>query len=165
MDKESAANEGDSKDAGLIPGWEDSLEQEMATHFIILAWKISRRSLADYIPWSCKESDMTERLNTYYKQNSGTQFYIIKLKLIALTKKPYLNSERNTYLAEKDQFLEKKGQGREIERLTSHSHPKIQSRCHHLQIWLPKLSVALNPNQEERAEIQTHQLLNLLSLQ
>ena len=110
----------------------------MATHSSILAWRISQ-SLADYTPRGRKESDMTERLNTYYKQNSGTQFYIIKLKLIALTKKPYLNSERNTYLAEKDQFLEK-GPGREIERLTPHSHPKIQSQCRHLQIWLPKLS-------------------------
>ena len=27
-------------DAGLIPGWEDPLEEEMATHSSILAWKI-----------------------------------------------------------------------------------------------------------------------------
>ena len=71
----------------------------MATHSSILAWRISQRSLADYTLRGCKESDATERLNTYYKQNSGTEFYIIKLKLIALTKKPYLNSERNTYLS------------------------------------------------------------------
>ena len=45
-------------------------------------------------------------------------------------------AERGTH----KELLEKKGQGREIERLTSHSHPKIQSQCHHLQIWLPKLS-------------------------
>ena len=36
--KESACNAGD---LGLIPGQEDPLEKEMATHFSILAWKIS----------------------------------------------------------------------------------------------------------------------------
>ena len=38
--KESACNVGD---LGSIPGQEDPLEKEMATHFSILAWKI---------PWS-----------------------------------------------------------------------------------------------------------------
>ena len=34
----------------------------MATHSSILAWRIpnGQRSLADYSPWDCKESDMTE---------------------------------------------------------------------------------------------------------
>ena len=40
-------------------GWEDLLEEEMATHSNILAWKISQRSLAGYSPWSPKESDTT----------------------------------------------------------------------------------------------------------
>ena len=42
-------------------GWEDPLEKEMETHSSILAWEKShgQRSLADYSPWSCKESDMT----------------------------------------------------------------------------------------------------------
>ena len=35
--KASACNAGDS---GSIPGWEDPLEKEMATHSSILAWKI-----------------------------------------------------------------------------------------------------------------------------
>ena len=34
--KESACNAGDP---GLIPGWEDPLEKEMATHSSILAWR------------------------------------------------------------------------------------------------------------------------------
>ena len=38
--KEPAANAGDIRDAGLIPGWEDPLEEEMATHSRILAWRI-----------------------------------------------------------------------------------------------------------------------------
>ena len=43
-------------------GQEDPLEKEMATHSSILAWKIpwTERSLVDYSPWGCKESDTTE---------------------------------------------------------------------------------------------------------
>ena len=37
-------------------GWEDPLEEEMATHSSILAWRI---------PWGNKESDMTEQLFTF----------------------------------------------------------------------------------------------------
>ena len=37
--------------------WEDPLEKEIATHFSVLAWKISwiERSLVDCSPWSRKE--------------------------------------------------------------------------------------------------------------
>ena len=35
--RESACNAGD---LGSIPGWEDPLEKEMATHSSILAWEI-----------------------------------------------------------------------------------------------------------------------------
>ena len=31
-----------ARDTGSIPGWEDPLEKEMATHSRILAWKIPR---------------------------------------------------------------------------------------------------------------------------
>ena len=42
-------------------GQEDPLEQERATHSIILAWKVhGQRSLAGYSPWGCKDSDSTE---------------------------------------------------------------------------------------------------------
>ena len=37
-------------------GWEDPLEEEMATHSSILAWRI---------PWGNKESDMTKQLFTF----------------------------------------------------------------------------------------------------
>ena len=37
VSKESACNAGDP---GSIPGWEDLLEKEMATHSSILAWEI-----------------------------------------------------------------------------------------------------------------------------
>ena len=34
------ANAGDIRDAGSVPGSEDPLEEEMATHSSILAWRI-----------------------------------------------------------------------------------------------------------------------------
>ena len=39
-------------------GWEDPLEEDLATHSSILAWRSPLQS------WACKESDTTERLNT-----------------------------------------------------------------------------------------------------
>ena len=39
-DEKSACNAGDTGDLGLIPGWEEPLEEEMATHSSILARKI-----------------------------------------------------------------------------------------------------------------------------
>ena len=42
-------------------GWEDPLEEGMATHSSILAWRIhGQRSLAGYSPRVCKQSDTTE---------------------------------------------------------------------------------------------------------
>ena len=36
-------------------GWEDPLEEEMATHFSILAWKFHwQKSLVGDSPWGCK---------------------------------------------------------------------------------------------------------------
>ena len=43
-------------------GWEDALEENMATHSSILAWRIpmEQRSLAGCSPWGHTELDMTE---------------------------------------------------------------------------------------------------------
>ena len=43
-------------------GQEDPLEEEMATHSSILAWKIPWMEEPGrlYSPWGCKELDMTE---------------------------------------------------------------------------------------------------------
>ena len=42
-------------------GWEDPLEEGMATHFNILAWRIPwKRSLAGYSPQNRSELDMTK---------------------------------------------------------------------------------------------------------
>ena len=42
--------------------WEDFLEEEMATHISILAWKIlwTEEPRRGHIPKCCEESDMTE---------------------------------------------------------------------------------------------------------
>ena len=46
-------------------GREDPLEEEMATHSSILAWKIhGQRSLVGYSPWGRTESNMTEHTHT-----------------------------------------------------------------------------------------------------
>ena len=48
--KNPPAKAGDSGEAGLIPvGWDDPLEQKMATHSSILAWKI---------PWTEESSGL-----------------------------------------------------------------------------------------------------------
>ena len=47
-------------DAGSVPGWEDHLEKEMATHSNILTWEIRR---TEQLSWATvhvvSESDMT----------------------------------------------------------------------------------------------------------
>ena len=50
---------------GFYPcGQEDPLEEEMATHCNILAWRIPwTEELVGYSPWGCKESDARERLS------------------------------------------------------------------------------------------------------
>ena len=45
-------------------GQEDPLEEEMAIHSSILAWKTSWTEEPGYSPWARKESDTTEGLNT-----------------------------------------------------------------------------------------------------
>ena len=42
-------------------GWDDALEEGMATHSSILTWTIPQiEEPGGYSPWGCKESDMTE---------------------------------------------------------------------------------------------------------
>ena len=50
--KNPPANAGDTGDQCLIPGWEDALEQEMATYSSILAWKI---------PWTKESSELQSK--------------------------------------------------------------------------------------------------------
>ena len=49
-------------------GGEDPLEEGMATHSNILAWRMNphgQRSLEGYSPWGQKEPDTTEQLSTH----------------------------------------------------------------------------------------------------
>ena len=49
-------------------GWEDPLEEGMATHSTILAWRIPMDRGAwqlSHSPWGHKELDTTEHLNTH----------------------------------------------------------------------------------------------------
>ena len=62
-------------------GWEDPVEQEMATQSSILCQENPHgwRSLAGYSPWGHKESDMTERLthtHTTHKDSSSTHKHL-----------------------------------------------------------------------------------------
>ena len=55
-------------------GWEDLLEEEMATYSGILAWEIPwLRRLAVYIPWGHKESNVTEQLSMHKHIHTHTQ--------------------------------------------------------------------------------------------
>ena len=55
-------------------GWEDPLEEGMATHSRILAWRIPwTEELAGYSPWGNKEWDTTEQLST--AQQHITKYY------------------------------------------------------------------------------------------
>ena len=57
--KESACDAaGDTGDLGWILGQEDPMEEGMATHSNILAWRIPQsEEPASYNPWGCKESN------------------------------------------------------------------------------------------------------------
>jgi len=55
--------------------WEDPLEEEMTTHYSILAWEIhGQRSLVGYSLWGHKELNMTEQLTLYIPNNSAWSF-------------------------------------------------------------------------------------------
>ena len=42
--------------------WEDPLEEEIVTHYSILAWEIhGQRSLVGYSPWGRKKLDVTKQ--------------------------------------------------------------------------------------------------------
>ena len=59
--KNPPANAGDERDAGLIPAWEDPLEEGMVPIPVFLPGESHwQRSLVGYSPKGRKESDMTE---------------------------------------------------------------------------------------------------------
>ena len=60
--KESAWNAGD---LGSIPGSGRPLEKEMTTHYSILAWRLSWRSLEGYSPWGSQRVGRNWVTNTF----------------------------------------------------------------------------------------------------
>ena len=51
---------------------EDPLEEEMATHSSLLAWRIPwTKELGMYCPWERKELDTTERLTFTFTKSTG----------------------------------------------------------------------------------------------
>ena len=61
-----------ARDMGLIPGQEDPLGKEMATHSSILVWKIPRTEEPDGQSGVTKELDMTEHFNNSFRVSSHT---------------------------------------------------------------------------------------------
>ena len=74
-------------------GKEDPLEESMATHSSILAWKTHRqRSLASYSPWDSRESDVIEVTELTHSVNmpvSTSQF--IPLPIPSLVSRHFLS--------------------------------------------------------------------------
>ena len=65
-------------------GWEDPLEEEMATHFSILAWEILwTGTMVGYSQRGQKGSETTERLTLYRRER-----LVPLLKISQLTLKP-----------------------------------------------------------------------------
>ena len=54
----------------LFMGWEDPLEEGMATNSSILAWRIPWTEEPGGLQLDCKESDSTEQLSTNQKQTN-----------------------------------------------------------------------------------------------
>ena len=79
-------------------GQEDPLGKEMATTPIFLPGEShEQRSLADYSPWSCKESDTTEHARTH------TQDFVLNAKICTIL--PPLNSKGKCFYTWKWFFL------------------------------------------------------------
>ena len=75
MVRNPPANSGDRGEAVSIPGSEDPLEQEMAMHSSILAWKFSWTEEPDRLQsMGPQESDTAEKLST--KLNNPLYKYI-----------------------------------------------------------------------------------------
>ena len=67
MVKNLPASAGDTGDVGSILGWEDPLEEGMATHSSILPGEShGQRSLTGYSPQGCEELAVTAHTSGYF---------------------------------------------------------------------------------------------------
>ena len=62
MVKNPPANAVGVRDKGSVLGWEDPLEEGIATHSSVLAWRIPGTEEPGGSPRGCKELDLTEEL-------------------------------------------------------------------------------------------------------
>ena len=69
----------------LSLGQEDPLEEEMATHSSILAWRIPQRSPVGYRPWGRQESDAAEHTHTCLNNKEKLQLEQRILKYLSET--------------------------------------------------------------------------------
>ena len=62
-----------------VLGWEDPLEEGMATHSGTIAWRIphGQRNLAGYSPWGCKELDTAEWQSTAQHHRTRNRSYLL----------------------------------------------------------------------------------------
>ena len=88
MVKNLPANAGDIKDVGLIPGQEDPLEEGMAIHFSILAWRIpwteepGRLHTVESQSWTrLKQLSMHTYMCYIVQWNSSPLYICVKLNL------------------------------------------------------------------------------------
>ena len=76
--KNPPANAADARDAGLIPGWEDPLEESMATHSSIFAWRILMDTGAWWTTaWGHIEMETTERISTAHSTHRDYKQYMV----------------------------------------------------------------------------------------
>ena len=88
--KESTCQAGDTEDSGSVPGSENPLEEEMATHSNILAWKISWTKKPGGIAWGGQSQTL---LSTHAQWTTcvSRQIHTLLRKLVlGLTEKNWL---------------------------------------------------------------------------
>ena len=101
-------------------GWEDHLEEEMATHSSVLAWRTTwTKSLVGYSPWGHSELDTTEtmqhaqaRAHTHvYTQNMEGRTNKVNMHLKRHWRTFFENKSAKyykTYLLKKDSYVSEK---------------------------------------------------------
>ena len=80
--KESKSNGGD---LGLIPGWEDPLEEGKATHSSILAWRIpmDRGAWQPIVHGSAKsQTQLSDKSHTHIQSLVGTESGCFKCEVL-----------------------------------------------------------------------------------
>ena len=76
---------GDARDSDSVLGWEDPLEEGMATHSSVVAWRLPwTENMVGYSPWDHKELDMTEATEQEHDIPYTHNTYMFRLSLLTL---------------------------------------------------------------------------------